>query len=103
MAFKPVRFFVLMALLAFMACGAVAFFTQRVAHGRTPEERIAYAAGTSAGSERPKGEKLPYASDMNEMAQKAFDKEGGKAEPMAWKTAYEHGYEDGFKKTHPAK
>ncbi len=103
MAFKPVRFFVLMALLAFITCGAVAFFTQRAAHGHTPEERTAYRAGENAGSAAPVGEKLPYASDMNEMAQKAFQKEGGKAEPMAWKTAFEHGYEDGFKKSHPGK
>jgi len=57
--------------------------------------------GASAGSEAPKGAGLPYASDMNEMAQKAYDKEGGKAEPMTWKSAYGHGYEDGFKKAHP--
>lgn len=28
-------------------------------------------------------------------------KEGRKNAPMVWKTAFEHGYKDGFKKTHP--
>lgn len=101
MAFKPVRFFVLMALVVGIACGVVAFYTQRAAHGHTSAERSAYDLGATAGSEAPTGAKLPYASDMNEMAQKAFDLQGGKAEPMTWKSAYGHGYEDGFKKTHP--
>lgn len=101
MAFKPVRFFVMMGVLAFITCGLVAFFTQRAAHGHTPAERAAYEAGAAAGSEAPQSARLPYASDMNEMAQKAYDKRGGKAEPMTWKSAYGHGYEEGFKKTHP--
>lgn len=100
MAFKPVRFFVLMALLAFIACGAVAFFTQRAAHGRTPEARAAYSVGLTAGSELALGEKLPNAAEMNEIAQKSFQKQG-QGEPMSWKTAFESGYADGFKKSHP--
>ena len=43
--FKPVRFFVLMAIAVFIVCGVVAFFTQRAAHGRTAEERATYAPG----------------------------------------------------------
>ncbi|MEP6809909.1 MAG: hypothetical protein ABI992_06675 [Chthoniobacterales bacterium] len=101
MTFKPLRFFVLMALLVGIACGVVAFYTQRAAHGRTPAERSAYAVGAIAGSEAPRDAKLPYASDMNDMAQKAFHQQGGKAEPLTWKSAFGHGYEDGFKKTHP--
>ncbi len=101
MAFKPIRFFVMVALLAFVVCGAVAFFTQRAAHGHTPAERSAYELGATAGSEAPTAAKMPYASDMNEMAQKAYNQQGVKAEPMTWKSAYGHGYEDGFKKTHP--
>jgi hypothetical protein len=43
--FKPVRFFVMMALAAFVVCGVTSFYTQRAAHGRTAEERAAYAIG----------------------------------------------------------
>lgn len=110
MSFKPVRFFVLIALVVGIGFGVVAFYTQRAAHGHTPAEREAYEAGALAGSEAASEAKLPYASDMNEMAQQAFDREalkeknsdqkGVKAEPMTWKSAYGHGYEDGFKKTH---
>ncbi len=39
--FKPVRFFVMMAVAAFVVCGVTAFYTHRAAHGRTPEERAA--------------------------------------------------------------
>ncbi len=100
--FKPVRFFVLMALMAFIAFGAVAFFTQRAAHGRTSEARAAYDSGLQAGKEAAPAAKMPAAWEMNEMAEKFMKREGKKkTEPMAWKTAFEHGYEDGFKKTHP--
>ena len=101
MGFKPLRFFVLMALVAFFGFGTVAFFTQRGAHGHTADERNAYALGETAGSEAAPSAKMPYPSDLNEMAQKAFDQRKLKAEPMSWKTAYEHGYEEGFHKTHP--
>ena len=100
MNFKPVRFFVLMALLVGIACGLVAFYTQRAAHGRTPAERVAYEAGAIAGGEAPREAKLPYPSEMNEIAQKAYQQREEKAEPMTWKSAYVHGYEDGFKKSH---
>jgi hypothetical protein len=43
--FKPVRFFVMMALAAFVVCGVTSFYTHRAAHGRTAEERAAYAIG----------------------------------------------------------
>ncbi len=101
MGFKPLRFFVLMALLTFVGFGIVAFFTQRAAHGHSADERSAYSLGERAGGEAPATARLPYPSDMNGMAQKAYDELNLKAEPMAWKTAYGHGYEEGFKKTHP--
>jgi hypothetical protein len=88
--FKPVRFFVLMALLAFVVCGVTAFYTHRAAHGRTSEERAAYSIGEKAGAEAPMGARLPNAADLNMMAQ------------QSWDLAFENGYADGFKKTHPA-
>ena len=33
--FKPVRFFVMMAVAAFVVCGVTAFYTHRAAHSRT--------------------------------------------------------------------
>jgi len=47
--FKPVRFFVMMALAAFVVCGVSAFYTHRAAHGRTAQERSAYAIGLKTG------------------------------------------------------
>lgn len=53
--FKLLRFFVLMALLAFIACGVIAFYTHRAEHGRTPDERTAYATGEAAGEQAAPG------------------------------------------------
>ena len=47
--FKPVRFFVMIGTAAFMVCGVTAFYTHRAEHGRTAEERAAYAIGERAG------------------------------------------------------
>jgi hypothetical protein len=44
---------------------------------------------------------LPTAADLNGIAQQYFKRQGS-GEPMAWKLAFEHGYEDGFKKAQPA-
>ena len=99
--FKPVRFFVLMALAAFIVCGAVAFFTERAAHGRTAAERTAYALGEKAGEAAAQEAKLPNAADLNMMAQARFTQDGT-GEQQSWDLAYENGYENGFKKTHPA-
>ena len=52
--FKPVRFFVMMAVAAFVVCGVTAFYTHRAAPGRTPEERAAYWIGEKAGAARCK-------------------------------------------------
>jgi len=48
--FKPVRFFVLMGVAAFVVCGVTVFYTHRAAHGRTAEERAAYEIGEKAAS-----------------------------------------------------
>ena len=98
--FKPVRFFVMMAVAAFVVCGVTAFYTQRAAHGRTPEERQAYVIGERAGEQAPTDGKLPTAADLNVMAQKYF-KQQGPGNQQDWDLAFENGYEDGFNKTHP--
>ena len=98
--FKPVRFFVLMALLAFVVCAVTAFYTHRAAHGRTSEERAAYAIGEKAGEEAPMGATLPTAAELNTMAQQSFKRQGS-GEQQSWDLAFEYGYADGFKKTHP--
>ncbi len=99
--FKPVRFFVLMALAVLIVCGAVAFFTERAAHGRTAAERTAYALGEKAGAAAAPEAKLPNDADLNMMAQGRF-RQDGTGEQQSWDLAYENGYETGFKKTHPA-
>ncbi len=100
--FKPVRFFVMMGVAAFIVCGVTAFFTHRAEHGRTSEERSAYVVGEKAGEEAAPGGKLPTAAALNTIAQQYFARQGS-GEPMAWKLAFEHGYEDGFKKAQRAR
>jgi hypothetical protein len=97
--FKPVRFFVMMAVTAFIVCGVTAFYTQRAAHGRTAEERTAYAIGERAGAQAPLNAKLPTAAELNIMAQKYF-KQQGTGNQQNWDLAFENGYTDGFRKTH---
>ncbi len=97
--FEPVRFFVMMAVAAFLVCGITAFYTHRAEHGRTSDERSAYVVGKKAGAETAAaGGKLPSAADLNGIAQRYYLREGSGAEPMAWKLAFEHGYEDVFNK-----
>jgi len=107
--FKPVRFFVMMGTAAFIVCGVTAFYTHRAAHGRTAEERAAYAIGEIAGEQAPRDAKLPTAAELNMMAQKHFKQQGTgnqlrnpsrAGELQAWDLAFENGYTDGFKKTH---
>ena len=98
--FKPLRFFVMMAVAAFVVCGVTAFYTQRAAHGRTPDERAAYAIGERAGEEAPAGAKLPTPAELNMMAQNYFRQQGS-GNQQNWDLAFENGYEEGFKKTHP--
>ena len=98
--FKPVRFFVLMGLAAFVVCGVTAFYTQRAAHGRTSEERAAYAIGYRAGENAPPDDKLPSDAELNMMAQKYFTSQGS-GNQQNWDLAFENGYTDAFKKRHP--
>jgi len=80
--------------------GVTAFYTHRAAHGRTPEERAAYWIGEKVGEQAPRDAKLPTRAELNMMAQKDFDQQGS-GDKQDWDLAFEHGYEDGFKKTHP--
>jgi len=98
--FKPVRFFVLMGLAAFVVYGVTAFYTQRAAHGRTSEERAAYALGNKAGEDAPADAMLPSDAELNMMAQRYF-KSRGSGNQQNWDLAFENGYTDGFKKRHP--
>jgi len=99
--FKPVRFFVLMAVLTFIVCGVTAFYTHHATHGRTSEERAACAIGEKAGGEAPMDATLPAPATLKMMAQRSF-KEQGSGQQQSWDLAFENGYADGFRKTHPA-
>ena len=96
---KPVRFFGMMAVAAFVVCGVTAFYTHRAARGRTQEERAAYWIGEKAGEGSPRDAKLPAPAELNMMAQNYFEQQGSRNK-QDWDLAFEHGYEDGFKKTH---
>ena len=97
--FKPLRFFVMMAVAAFTVCGVTAFYTHRAAHGRTAEERAARWIGEKAGEQAPHDAKLPTPAELNMMAQKYFEQKGS-GNKGNWDLAFENGYQDGFKKTH---
>ena len=97
--FKPVRFFVMMALAALVVCGVTSFYAHRGAHGRTAEEQAAYAIGLKVGEQAPEAT-LPTDADLNMMAQKYF-KQQGSGSQQDWDLAFENGYTDGFNKTHP--
>jgi hypothetical protein len=108
--FKPVRSFVLIGLAAFVVCGVAVFYTHRAAHGRTVEERAAYEMGEKAGAQSPPSAKLPADAELNMIAQKYFEYQAPSNELQnppppggleARKQAFEKGYRDGFKKTHP--
>jgi hypothetical protein len=108
--FKPVRFFVLVGVAAFIVCGVAVFYTHRTAHGTTAEERAAYESGEKAGEEAPPGATLPTETDVNMTAQKYFEQQGPAeqlqnpsraADLQAFKQAFQKGYTAGFKKTHP--
>jgi hypothetical protein len=108
--FKPVRFFVLIGLASFVVCGVAVLCTHRASHGRTAEERAAYEIGENAGAQAPRDAKLPTEAELNMMAQKYLEQQGSDDELrnpspagglQARKKAFEKGYTDGFKKTHP--
>jgi hypothetical protein len=98
--FKSVRFFVMMGVAAFVVCGVTVFYTHRAEYGRTAEERAAYWIGEKAGEQAPRDAKLPSPAELNMMAQKCVEQQGS-GNKQDCKLAFEHGYEDGFKKTHP--
>jgi hypothetical protein len=98
--FKPVRFFVLMALAAFIVCGVTSFYTHRAAYGRTADERAGYAIGLKVGEQAPPGAALPTDADLNMMAQNYF-KQQRSGNQQNWDLGFENGYQAGFKKTHP--
>jgi hypothetical protein len=98
--FKPLRFFVMMAMAAFVVCGVTSFYTHRAAHGRTAEERAAYAIGLRVAEQAPPAGTLPTAADLNMMAQKYF-KQQGSGNPQTWEQGFENGYTDGFNGAHP--
>ena len=108
--FKLGRFLVLVGVAAFVLCGGTVFCTHRAAHGRTAEQRAAYEVGEKAGEQAPREAKLPTDAELNMMAQKYFEQQGsGDQLPnlspagglQARKQAFEKGYTNGFKKTHP--
>lgn len=98
--FKPLRFFVLMALVIFIGTAVTSFYTHRAAHGRTPDERAGYAIGARAGQDAPAAATLPNAAELNMMAQRYF-KQQGAGNQQDWDLGFERGYEDAFKKAHP--
>ena len=89
----------MMALAAFVVCGVTAFYTHRAAHGRTAEERSAYAMGLKAGEQAPPDAILPTDAELNMIAQKYFLQQGS-GDRQRWDLAFEGGYSDGFRKTH---
>jgi hypothetical protein len=97
--FKSMRFFVMMAVATFVVCGATAFYAHRAAHGRTAEERAAYAIGMKVGEQAPSDANLPTDAGLNMMAQRYFKRQGS-GDKQNWDLAFENGYADGFKKTH---
>ena len=110
--FKPVRFFVMMAVAAFIVCGVTSFYTHRAAYGRTAEERAGYAIGLKLGEKAPPQATLPTPAELNMMAQKHFEQQAPGDQLQnppppggleARKQAFEQGYRDGFKKVHPKK
>ena len=97
--FKPMRFYVMMAVAAFVVCGVTAFYSRSAEHGRTGDERAAYAIGLKEGEKAPTQATLPTDADLNMMAQRYF-KQHGTGNQQNWDLAFENGYIDGFKKTH---
>jgi hypothetical protein len=96
---RPARLTVLIGLAALLVCGVAVFCTHRGSHGRTAEERAAYEIGEKAGEQAPRDAKLPTPAGLNTMAQKYFEKQGS-GNKQDLDLAFEHGYEDGFNKTH---
>jgi hypothetical protein len=73
--FKPVRFFVLMGVAAFVVCTVAVLYTHRGAHGRTAQERTAYEIGENAGEQALRDARLPTDGELKMIAEKYFGKE----------------------------
>jgi hypothetical protein len=110
--FRPVRFFALVGVAAFIVCSVAVFYSHRTAHGTTAEERAAYEIGEKAGEEAPPGATWPTEAELNMTVQKYFEQQGSGEQLQnpsraggleAFKQAFEKGYTAGFKKTHPQK
>jgi hypothetical protein len=108
--FKPVRFFVLMGVAAFIVCSLAVFYTHRTAHGTTAEERAAYESGEKAGEKAARDATVPTEAEVNMIARRYFEQQGSSKQLQnpsragalqACKQAFEKGYTVGFKKTHP--
>src|SRR5438067_13815324 len=95
--FKPVRFFVMMAMAAFVVCGITSFYTHRAARGRTAAERAGYAIGFKEGKQASPGATLPTAADLKLMPQNYF-KQQRSGNPHPWYQGLENDYTDGFNK-----
>lgn len=95
------RFFVLMAVFAFVLCGVTAFYTKRAEHGRSNDERAGYWVGKKVGEESAPDAHLPNAAALNMMAQDYFKRQGSGGDQSDWDLGFEHGFEDGFNSTHP--
>ena len=100
--FHPVRFFVMMAVVVFIASGVTSFYTHRAKHGLSNDERAGYAVGIKVGQEAPADAKLPNPAELNMLAQKHF-KQQGSGDQGNWDLGFENGYADGFQKTHPSR
>jgi hypothetical protein len=108
--FKRMRLFVFIGLAAFIVCGLAVFYNYRAAHGRTVEELKAYDVGEKAGEQAPPSANLPTDAELNMMAQKYLNQQEPGSELrnppppgglQARNEAFQKGYTDGFKKTHP--
>jgi len=98
--FKPVRFFVMMALATFVVCGVTAFYTHRAAHGRTAEERSAYATGVESGRTSAAARNFADRCRVEYDRSKKISQQQGSGDRQRWDLAFESGYTDGFRKTH---
>jgi len=96
---RPILFIVLVIILVTLTCGVVSFYTHRAEHGRTGDERAAYAYGEKMGEQAPSDAKMPFPAEVNMMAQRQFKLQGS-GNQQDWDVAFENGYEAGFKKTH---
>src|SRR3982750_1390244 len=98
--FKPLRFFILMAIAVFIGTAVTSFYTYRAAHGRNGDERAGYAIGLQAAANAPAKAKLPTAAQLNMLAQQYFKRQGS-GNQQDWDLGFARGYEDGFNKAQP--